>query len=407
MAIVTVLTGNHLCNNPRVIKEATTLSAAGHAVTVLGAWTDPLLKQRDQHLVKHLDLTFKPVVDWTTDAPARLAAGVRTQLGNMVHRRLRIENRWQLGLTVSGLRRAARESDPDLVIAHSEPALAAVSSLPPVRPALAVDMEDWFSEDLLPEARRTRPLRMLSGMEKAALSRVAYSSCPSDAMSRALTEAYGCVPPQVVYNAFSWAERSAMDGLLCDRATRKSASIHWFSQTVGPGRGLEDLLTALPFIEGTPEIHLRGEPVEGFDGWLVERTPAAWRDRVHVHDVVPNDEILSRIAEHDIGFAGEMQFCRSRDLTVTNKILHYLLGGLAVVASDTAGQREVAAKAPGAVSLYPSGDARALADRINALLRNPARMEAAKKAALSAAHDVFCWEEQAPVLLEAVEAALA
>jgi len=54
---------------------------------------------------------------------------------------------------------------------------------------------------------------------------------------------------------------------------------------------------------------------------------------------VDGDDLLSRIAEHDIGFAGEMPHCRSRDLTVTNKILQYLLAGLAVVASGTAGQR--------------------------------------------------------------------
>ena len=42
-----------------------------------------------------------------------------------------------------------------------------------------------------------------------------------------------------------------------------------------------------------------------------------------VHPVVHNDELLSRIAEHDIGFAGEMKYCQSRDLTVTNKIFTF------------------------------------------------------------------------------------
>lgn len=92
-----------------------------------------------------------------------------------------------------------------------------------------------------------------------------------------------------------------------------------------------------------------------------------WRNRVFFHPLVANAELVSRIAEHDIGFAGEMKFCRSRDLTISNKILHYLLGGLAVVASDTKGQQEVASKAPGAVLLYTSGDPRQLAERIDSL----------------------------------------
>jgi glycosyltransferase involved in cell wall biosynthesis len=116
--------------------------------------------------------------------------------------------------------------------------------------------------------------------------------------------------------------------------------------------------------------------------------------------------LLSRIAEHDIGFAGDLPTIRSRDLTVTNKILQYLLGGLAVVASDTAGQREVAEKAPGAVLLYPSGDSVALAAQLNALLNSPQRLQGAKAAALQAAQTVFCWERQEQVLVDLVERAL-
>ena len=123
----------------------------------------------------------------------------------------------------------------------------------------------------------------------------------------------------------------------CERieGTRQLRSIHWYSQTIGPGRGLEDLLAALPHLEHVAEVHLRGQPVVDFNAWLSVRVPQAWRHRVFVHSLVPNEQLLSRIAEHDIGFAGEMKYCKSRDLTITNKILHYLLAGLAVVASDT------------------------------------------------------------------------
>jgi glycosyltransferase involved in cell wall biosynthesis len=366
-----------------------------------------LLKQRDQDLARRLQVSFEPVVDTTMSRIARRAAGLRTRVGNAIHRTVGAENLWQLGYAVQGLCRGVRATRPDLVIAHSEAALAAVSSLGGECPRIAVDMEDWFSEDLLPEARRTRPLTMLKTMEKAALSRAKYSTCPSAAMSCALARAYGCAPPRVVYNAFAWRDRGTIDGKLRDRTTRERLSIHWFSQTLGPGRGLEDLLAALPLLDPAPEIHLRGHRVPGLEEWLSARVPVDRRADIYVHEPVSNEELLSRIAEHDIGFAGEMLFCASRNLTVTNKILHYLLGGLAVVASDTAGQREVAAKAPGALSLYPSGDASALADALNMLMRDRASLDAAKDAALSAAREVFCWEKQAPALLAAVAAALA
>ena len=264
---------------------------------------------------------------------------------------------------------------------------------------VGVDMEDWFSEDLLPDQRRLRPVQFLGELEGHLLRQGTGATCPSQAMSVALGRAYGCPPPVVVYNAFPWSDRETLDGAVKDRRDRTIPSVHWYSQTLGPGRGLEDLFASLRHVEAAAEIHLRGRPAAGFERWLDSLITAAWRPRVFVHGLVSNEELLSRIAEHDIGFAGEMTFCRSRELTITNKILQYLLGGLAVIASDTLGQREVAAQAPDAVLLYPSGDAPALAGRLNKLLSSPAEMSRTKAAALRAAEDVFCWERQEPALL--------
>jgi len=295
----------------------------------------------------------------------------------------------------------------DLYIAHSEPGLAVAADLHRRGRRVAVDMEDWFSEDLLPEARRNRPLPLLRRLECELLTASTFASCPSRAMSRALKEEFGGPAPAVIYNAFAWAERRSLDGLYEDRTDRRRPSIHWFSQTIGAGRGLEDLLAALPQMIFPADVHLRGNPVAGFAAWLAERTPEAWRGRIFVHGLVPNHELLSRVAEHDIGFAGEMQYCRNKDLTVSNKLLQYLLAGLAVVASDTQGQREVAEQAGEAVLLYPPGEGGGLATQLNALLGSPERLNRAKAAAMAAAEQTFCWERQESVLLRGVNRALA
>src|SRR5262245_32583402 len=49
-ANIVIMTGNHLCHNPRVTKEAAALMGAGNKVSILGAWFDSGLKQRDQQL---------------------------------------------------------------------------------------------------------------------------------------------------------------------------------------------------------------------------------------------------------------------------------------------------------------------------------------------------------------------
>jgi glycosyltransferase involved in cell wall biosynthesis len=405
---IVILTGNHLCHNPRVIKEATALAAAGFEVEVLGAWISAELKARDLELLTNLPFQFTPVLDVTQDKWTWMKCRAFGKAARMFHQRTGIETRWQLGYTVGALARAARQRKADLFIAHSEPALWALSALRSLSPVLrlGVDMEDWFSEDLMPEARRQRPAKLLRSLEERALKHGAHSTCTSQAMSKALAKEYGCRPPVVIYNAFPWADRQKLDGQFKDRRDLRVPSLHWYSQTLGHGRGLEELFAALPHVTHPMEIHLRGQAVSGFHEWLAVRLPENWRPCVFVHDLVANDELLSRIAEHDIGFAGEQKYCRNKELTVSNKILHYLLGGLAVVASDTAGQREIAAQADGAVRLYLSGDSQALARELNALLNSREKLQAAKAAALQAAEKTFCWERQVPGLLQSVENAL-
>ena len=134
--------------------------------------------------------------------------------------------------------------------------------------------------------------------------------------------------------------------------------------------------------------------------------PDSWRGRVVIRDIVPNGELLSRISEHDIGLATEIPLIRNKDLTVSNKILHYLVAGLAVIATNTAGQREVAAQAPGAVFLYTSGNAAELASLLDGFLSSKDALFTAKRCSLVAAQRTFCWEHQEKILRRSIESAL-
>jgi hypothetical protein len=428
MPSAVILTGSHLCHNPRVVKEAAALTKAGYEVEVLGGWHDPALKARDGKLMAKIKFRFRPLHDLTEEKSLRFGLRLRGRLASLLHANTGYESHWQLGYFVSALTKAARQSKADLLIAHSEQALWAVaqqqksevrsqksaptsdlrSSISAPRIRVGVDMEDWFSEDLPLEARQHRPIKLLRSLERGALKWGEHATCTSHAMSAALAKEYGCRPPTVIYNAFPWADRQTLDGKALDRHDLCVPSVHWYSQTIGTDRGLGDLFAALPLMKQVFEIHLRGKPVAGFEEWLAVSVPEAWRKQVFIHPLVSNDELLSRIVEHNIGFAGEQKNAsRSRDLTVTNKILHYLLGGLAVVASDTAGQREVAAKTNVGVRIYRSGDAASLANELNTLLGSLETLQTAKAAALMAAEKQFCWERQAPVLLQSVEKTIA
>jgi glycosyltransferase involved in cell wall biosynthesis len=218
-------------------------------------------------------------------------------------------------------------------------------------------------------------------------------------MADALVRAYGCRRPTVIRNVFPLKEREAMDGKWKDRpemarwmpsndprgARPKEApvSIHWFSQTVGPGRGLETLFQALDGLEGNWELHLRGN-LKGYEGWLERVCPASVKGKMKVHGLVENEELLSRIAEHDIGFAGELGEPASRNLTITNKFFQYLQAGLAVVASETTGQREAAKSAPAAVMLFAPGDSLSLREKLRNFLTDNDGMNRARSSAWQA-----------------------
>ena len=405
---IAILTAASLAWNPRALREAHTLARADFDVVVYGAGSSPAQIKADESLARQHDFVFKSILPVEHGLLLRMWAigrRVRIRIGGALYRTLGIENYWQLGVAAELLRHA-KKAQADYYIVHLEPAAWVGVQLLNAGFQVGVDMEDWYSEDLLPAARKSRPIRLLRELEHRLLTESAHATCPSAAMSEVLREEYGCAAPLTVYNVNRWCGRDTIDGLSRDRMSRNRPSIHWFSQTLGCGRGLEDLLAALPLVNYDAEVHLRGHPADGFLEWLAGAVPEKWRGRIFVHDLVSESELISRVAEHDIGFAGEMKHCRSRDLTVTNKILQYLLAGLAVVASDTTGHREVTIQAPGAVSLYSSGDFAALAARLNALLASPELLSGAKSAALRAAERTFCWERQEKKLLEAVSYAL-
>lgn len=406
MTNVVILSGNHLCHNPRVIKEADALARSGLEVTVLGAWLDRDLRERDQKLLEGISFKYKPVLDAVEQPSIFHIARVRKKISSIGAKVFRYESPWQVGYAYSALHRDAFDLEADLYIAHSELGMAVAHDLLASGRRVGIDMEDWFSEDLPPEVRRSRPLGLLRSYERELLRAGAYGSSPSSAMSAALAKEYDCSPPCVIYNAFAWAERQSIDRKSKDRRDQKNPSIHWFSQTLGPGRGLEELMAALNFLHHPAELHLRANFGSDEEAWVRNLLPEQWREHVFLHKLVSNEELLSRISEHDIGFAGEQTHCRSRDLTVTNKILYYLLGGLAVVATDTEGQREVAGKAMGAIALYPPGDAGRLAKEMDQLLSSVERRSQAKAAALLASEALFCWERQETKLLEAFGQAL-
>lgn len=363
----------------------------------------------DTFLAKRGGYTFIPLL------PPHTLEGKLHRLVQRAARKFMPWSQWTFGLMPLVLEREAKRLKPDLAIAHSEPALFAALALHSRGTKVGVDMEDWYSEDLPAGARKSRPVHLLREAEKRLLSCAAHATCTTEAMADALVAAHGCPRPERIYNVFPapvipdpvpLVDRSPAAKSLSGTPSRGTSvrSIHWFSQTLGPGRGLEDLFVAASGVDGGFEIHLRGNRGR-YASWLETAVPAALRSRVFIHDLVSNEELPERIAEHDIGFAGETTSIKSRDLTATNKIFQYLQSGLAVVASDTAGQKEVAEKAPDAVMLWSVGSVSELRAALVGLLNDDQRLRLAKAAARDLARSL-AWPGESTRLVASVRRAL-
>lgn len=408
MAKILILIGGHLCTAPRPQKEADALAAAGHDVTVRGFWFDPELVQRDRLILAEKKWRFAPIIDFQpVHKINNFRVRLKAKIAKKKYQKFSIFSPDLLGYGATAMLQVARQTKADLTIVHSEVGLWVGNQLLNEGFRIGVDFEDWFSEDLLPSIRATRPLNKLKTFERRLAQHCLYCLTTSDALAEAFSQAYKVPKPTVIYNTFPWKERSSINEKKLDKMNSKLPSLHWFSQTIGPGRGLENLFQALPYLQTPVEIHLRGHYPETAQQWLEQQVTDEWRDRIFIHPTVPNSELLSRIAEHDIGLALEQPEIPSRNLTITNKFFQYLQAGLAIIATETAGQKEIFQQYPEIGKLLPNNHPICLAKAIESLLKNPENLAETKAAALQAAQNKLCWEKQVNLLLQKAEQALA
>ncbi len=396
---ILVVASGPLCRNPRPWKEAVTLSAAGFDVTVLSVFETEKGLPQDAALLA--GTAVRQI--WLRPGGAGLSRhGHRLHVWLARHAVQHFGWQSPTALGPAGALLARIHTLPaDLTIVHNDAPMWAGRRLLATGRRVAVDFEDWYTQDLLPEDRRARPERLLRQLEHDLLHRAAYASTTSQAMADALHRTYGGKRPVVVNNSFP------LQPMPAPRANAHPPTFFWFSQTVGPGRGLEPFLAAWATTPTPSRVVLLGNIEASYRESLVGALPPPRRTQLEFHHLVAPTDLPAFIAEHDIGLALEPSAPPNKNLTISNKILQYLNAGLAVVASDTAGQREVFARAPGIGELVALADPAALTVRLEALLANPERLAAARQAARRAAEEIYCWEHEAPAFVRTVETALA
>lgn len=399
---ILIVTASPLCRNPRVLKEADTLGHAGYQVTVLtiaGRESDEAL---DQEILHHAPFRKIALPYFGFHGAFGLGAHASRTFTSIARRLvpLGIERRSALG-AFHRLYRAACRTPADLIITHTELGLAVGYELLKRGRKVAADIEDWHSQDLLPAARAHRPLRLLQKNERFFLQNAVHVTTTSHAMAAALHTAFGGKLPAVITNSFP------LQPDLPARAANHTPVLFWFSQTIGQGRGLENFLQAWGQTVTPSRLCLLGEISADYQRVLSSLLPSDKQQHVKFLPPTSPLRLPAVIAKHDIGLALESKAPPSRNLTITNKILQYLNAGLAIVASNTAGHREVLQENPQAgVFIDPEKTTQCVSILEN-LLACPQSLAAMQSAARGLAERKYCWEMEAPALLTLIARALA
>jgi glycosyltransferase involved in cell wall biosynthesis len=268
----------------------------------------------------------------------------------------------------------------------------------------ALDLEDFHSAERDAGAASALGHALAERIEKAVLPDAQFLTASSAAIAGAYANTYG-VHPVTVHNTFPLPARAPA----LEPSPGEGLRLYWFSQTIGAGRGLEDAVRGVGLAGMPGELHLRGRPVPGYVDILRRLADGvAPRLRIVLHDPAPPDTMVEACAGYDVGLAVEPGFSVNNRLALSNKAFTYMLAGLAVVLTDTPGQRELAVDLGEGAALCAPGDASAIAAALTRWTREKISLARAKAAAWQAARRRWHWEhpDDRGALLAAVDKAL-
>lgn len=392
------------------MKEATALYDAGCSITIICGNYIPGAAEVDSQIA-HPDWTVRRVSFGRK--MAHPAVHARQRAGQAFARLIfrsgagAAEIGYLAHAPVAGdLVSAACAIPADLYIAHYVAALPAAAKAAERHGArYAFDAEDFHLGDLPDKREHALEKRIIRAIEGRYLPGAAYVTAASPMIAEAYAEAYGIPLPTTVLNVFP--KRNAPASPTPRGTVEPGPSLYWFSQTIGPGRGLETAIEAITRAESRPHLYLRGTPTRGYaDNLRRLAAKVGTADRLHLLNPAAPDELERLGANYDLGYSGETGFSPNNTKALGNKLFSYLLSGVPSLASDIPAHRRAAADFGPAMNLFPISDATALATAIDTLLLDPSRLAAARAHAWRLGQDRYNWEMEAPLLLERIQTVL-
>lgn len=381
-----------LVSNPRLVKEADALYGAGYDVTVLCVRNSVQNHIRDQKLLKdkkwkciHLDVckdNLEGYLRW-------LESGIKKTLGIFFSKFTKtLFARWTVSIYYRPLLNLALKTRADIYIGHVTALPVVVEASKKTGSKVGYDVEDFHSAENENSNFVDKFQDCIVYLEEKYLKECDYITSSSPLISKALEEKYD-VASTVILNVFEKKlvrsdQVSKMDYL----------SLYWFSQWIGPDRGIEDVVRAMALSSSNIKVYLQGNIKSEYKKQLLDLIDNlnVSRERIIFLDPCEPDELVSIGSKYDVGLALEHSSPLNRDICLTNKLFTYLLSGLSIIATDTSAQKLISKDLGIAMWNYSEGDIVSLANRFDLLSSNKDLLIESKKKSLELAKDRYNWD---------------
>ena len=353
---IAMLVMNPCVNDARVIRQAETLAARGHDVTVLATWKPGLLRDEKLRGVRYLragGATRQPRDEMATAEPGNLALSVR--LGHLVVRTVRAVSRIVIGPSLVALPRCCllfgkplRDLQPDVVHAHELHTLMAgwLYARRHVIPMVydSHELEVGRNGRFLWHEKQLR--RIAEGF---LIRRCAAVITVCDSIADYLRDLYHIHRPLVVHNAPEVLAATRREDVKTSLGLGPEIPLAVYVGNVTTNRGVEAGVETLARVAS---LHLalvgpRNPQVSARVTALASKLNVT--DRLHWVDPVPHEEVTGFIRTADLSLVLIQNTCLSYAMCFPNKLLESLLAGVPVVASDLVELRRVVAETGGGV----------------------------------------------------------
>lgn len=402
-AIVLISAGQP-STNPRLVKEAICLYSAGYNVTVFYSFWAIWADKPDIEIKKEY-----PGINWVRIGGHPKEQRFKYLNSRFVFKIFRYFNNFlpleyikinAINRTSYALHKKVRMVKASLYIAHGLGALpATIKAAQKNNSKAGIDFEDHYSGQWEKHSKNYKEYKWI---EDKFIPEVSFCTAASPLIAAKYKNDYPYLTPVTINNVFS---KMHLQSSLRPHNQDDTLKLFWFSQTVGKGRGIEEIIKAIGKLNGDISCTVLGSCDMKMKTELlhIANENGVNENQINFLDPVSPGEIFSIAARHHIGLALESEGTINRDICLTNKIFTYLLSGLAIIATDTSAQKLFLEIHKGVGYYFQKGNVNNLAELILGYQNNPDLLKQHRSNALKLAAETMNWEEEQKQFLSLIE----